>query len=395
MGKRLKGEWGYALLWAVMIMLIAVIIISATLLAGNAYAARNLSDAITTQAYLTARSAAEVIASQINGTTAICEEGAVPQYDNPLIPADNGRIDIDGASFDFPGEMGAVAEASITRNGDEIRVGASAIKGEETRTVEIVFTQTMSTLLVPLEDTEVQLTGFVGLYAGTKLYFDKNNTKELYFQNGDVYAANLKFPGKKELEDLIVDGTFYLDNPSGWRSRLGEDVDLQEYPGDLPFVDTTEFLAPANYIGGQIVIDLANTSGTYFELSDSTQSTTKLKVAGNDVYIAVPANKTLYLNVDVVSGSPRIFVVVAGTLYINDPDDALVYAYGKSGSQIYLADGLTISGAIHGEEVTLLGDLDFTFVDPLAEGDAGDQGSGFGTTVTMEVYRWDATRYVF
>ena len=107
-----RDEAGYALIWAAVTMIIAAIMISGTLLVSRAYASRNLNSAVADQAYLTARSAAEAVAAQIDGSTAVCEPGESPDYANPLIPADGGSIEINGGSFDFPASMGTVDVSS-------------------------------------------------------------------------------------------------------------------------------------------------------------------------------------------------------------------------------------------------------------------------------------------
>jgi hypothetical protein len=383
-----QDESGYALVWAVVTMIIAAIMIAGTLLAGQAYASRNLGEAVSNQAYLTARSAAEAIAAKIDGTTATCLTGETPDYNNPLLPADGASISITGSSFNFPAAMGTVDAASIARSGDQIIVSASASKGGETATVKISILHTMTPEDVEGEYTPVYLNGWVGLFAGTKLTFNTNTTS-MHVHDGDIYAYAFAFGGSKTLTDLIYDN-FYINASTALKNRLKGPTALQAYPAQEPVLTNTTNFSTATNINGGGTIDLSNNSAIYYKLSSNiTNGTIKLG-DDHDYYIQVPSGRSLTLKLSAATGTePRVFIVNSGTVTVSSPSSVYVYIYGMSGSTININNGISMSGSIYGETVTLSGTFDLTDVDTNTSDPNGVPA------YTTENHRWDNNKYLF
>ncbi|NLF79949.1 MAG: hypothetical protein GX572_02010 [Clostridia bacterium] len=390
-----KAEAGYVLVWAAVTMIIAAIMIAGTLMVSRAYAARNLNNAVADQAYLTARSAAEAIASLIDGSTAVCAAGESPDYGNPLIPADGGSIEINGGSFDFPAAMGTVDAASIIRRGDQIIVSATATKGVKAATVGISILHTMELTEEPDgESATALISGFCGLTAETKLSFASGKKPAIHIRNCDIYAPTLSYAGQP-IQDIIVDGVFYTQNPQDWNSRL-PGVELKDYPLQagyagypLPVItNNTKFPVTAPIINGSgVTVDLTEGEDIYYKLGVTNDQTVVKVDDDHDYYILVPSGKTFDLNVEAATGTaPRIFIIVNGALRIRDPGDAYIYVYTAQSTVIMLSDGVKMRGAIHARNISLLGSLDFTYV-PTSE--SGPMGDG-----AKEMHRWDNDKYI-
>lgn len=154
---RVKGRAGSALIWAVAASMILVILVSAALAVAGRSANRTLAEADRRQAYLTARSAVDVLLSQLSGwEIEIAEpEGAAfaaprgqedpllwqrIEADNPLL-AREGSVAIEDFAFEDSAGMGAVEAAFVGRleGGDFWQVSATARCGDAVQQVSAVL----------------------------------------------------------------------------------------------------------------------------------------------------------------------------------------------------------------------------------------------------------------
>lgn len=437
---------GSAMVWAIVTIMIISIVITGVIVIGSAYSQRTISNVASMQAYLTARSAADIVKAQIDGYTQTFDEGDTINYDNDFIPDTvNGTVAID--NFNFDSSMGT-AVVTVTRTAtDSLTIHSVGTVGDSSEEVDIICSLSIEYIE---NENSPQVTGFDGLNV-TTLAISK--TTNLTLGDGtDLYIVDLETPGNNK-KSLIIGGNLY--------TNLNTNYDENTHTGKIKGVRfTADDVLPYNAI---TISDGMNIDGNFYSLNDNFVNTidlltlkgdssdfyyyltdddyvvseldgqpdsngvistnTTLEVSGtNNYYIRVAAGCTLNLNV--VNNSenpddiPSVYIMLdagAESLNIYSCSDVYLYLYGGNDSSVWVKDGLTINGGISVERLECNGNLTFNAVEPHdatgitpvndgAGGPGGPGGPGSGGAPyppeeptepepSREVHTWSFTKY--
>ena len=419
--KKLRNNTsGAAIAWAVLSMLILTILVSAALAIGLAYARHSINDINEKQAYLTARSAVDAIVSKIDGYMVEGPVGAVEaNYDNPLVLKYVGNtLTVD--NFNFPDKMGTVT-AIIERTGsDELKILATAYKSSQSEDVAAIIRRSVQIIESTVGYTPASAVFKNGFFITTALITDTGHMQINI--TGDLYIIDMPKPPSPGQKYYIVGGDLYTDNSKTWgvhfKDEGGNKLDPQEIPDDMDLT-LNSFDWDGNYLpitgpaGCNLTESFANADHVdypfpWFRLQAGTYNKPLFVSDDSTYYIKLAGSSTLDLNLQKTGGDATatvfVFIDDGSTLNIKSVDDNInLFALGATGSNIILADGVTMTGAITGDNIVFEGDVTINAVQPTAEiptsytpPEGGGEGGEPPTepAEAKEIHTWSFDRYV-
>ena len=300
----IKDERGSAILWAAITIAFLTILAAMLLSVSTTRYTRSTETAAEKQAYISARSAAELIVAQITAVEPELPENLVSEFIPEVVDDVYHIYDIFGGD-DTLSYMGK-CDVSITRVTDyDIRVKATAVVNEATRTVAVN--------LKIQEDKGMQgkagkVEGFAGMRINrvtvTNYQTDATITNRIFAQNGSADKSNFITEAPSNAGDLYI------------RSYVTKEKIGYGYPKNVTGVlyawDNFEVVSPSigaftynvNYVGGiisngNVTLKLSNTQqsivGGIYTTGDVVLSgkirvegdivARSIKVEGSNVYV--------------------------------------------------------------------------------------------------------------
>lgn len=399
-----KHNNGSAIAWAVLSMLILTILVAGALAIGLAYARHSINDINEKQAYLTARSALNAIISKMDGYTAEGPIGAVEaNYDNPLVLKYVGNtLTVDG--FNFPESMGTASAIIERLDSDRIKILVTAQKSSQTENIAAIFKRSVQIIESTVEYTSASAVFKDGFFVTTAMFSDKG---KMYITiTGDLYITEMPKPSSPGQKYYFVGGDLYTDGSQTWGVHFYDDENHKIYPQDIPEdmdLNLYEVSWDGNYlpVTGAAGCDLTSSFNSadhndypfpWFRLQGGTYSKDIFVADDSTYYIKLSNDSTLDLDLQKTGGENKanvfVFIDDGSTLNLKavDPDINL-YALGAAGSSINIADGVTMTGALTGANITFEGDFYINHSQPSCEIPVSytpPEGSGEGEDPSTE-----------
>lgn len=404
----MRNNRGSALVWAVSSMLVLMIVVVGALTLGGSYAGRSVMDNSSRQAYLTARSAVDVMLAQIDGYEfeQENEEGIWTAINaaNPLLK--ESGVSVDG--FDFPPEMGEIIAASVMPGAENIwTVSATARCGnaEETVTAQIKLKMTV---IPPSTSGKVVMSEefFHGMAVNDLDFSRAFGTSTININNCSMYMRTVNkwigTAGNPRLIDMKGGGGFFTQH-----ELLVPTVYDYEKSIELTYLVDYVYIDNASEYNGEVAVFDAimseagnNIKHAFLDDEDEIEfvkrAGTLNGLGSGDKFFDINGNASLNLK---NAHNVTLYMIVRGgvTLTINrdwnDNNPAHMYIYGEPGSTIHISSNdVTIRGAIVADKMHVENGFTFYYIHPatgisFAIGDEDEVIPGSAT------YEWEFMRY--
>jgi len=423
LNKLRKNNNGAAIAWAVLAMLILTVLISGALAIGLAYARHSINDINQKQAYLTARSAVDAIISEVDGYTVEGPIGGVEaNYDNPLVLKYVGNT-LTVNNFNFPDQMGTATAVIERINTDEIKILATAQKSSQTEDVAAIIKRSVQIIESTVGYIPASTVFKDGFFVTTAFFSDRSS---MFIDiTGDLYIIDMPKPQNPGRKYYFVGGDLYTDSSQTWGVHFYDSYGHKLYPEDIPDeMDLSLYSVSwdGNYlpITGSWGCDLTSSFASadhvdypfpWFRLQAGTYDNIVSVSDNSTYYIKLSGNSTLDLDLQNNSwdATSTVFVFIDDGATLNlewvDPDINL-FILGATGSNIFIADWVTMTGGLTGDNVTFEGNFDLNNIQPMTEiptsytpPEGGGEGGGEGgdppePAEPKEIHTWSFDHYV-
>lgn len=399
----MRNKKGSTLIWAIVAVMMVALILVTLLSVSMRHLGRSLQGGETRQAYLTARSAVDVMLEYMDGYRIdipmeldewgnVVEGGGVDEAanwtqiegDNPLISRQiNHTVPVGGFNFD-EASMGKVVAAGVTRISDKVwRVSATAEYRGTQSTVEARLTLTT----LSSEPEVVQVPQSIPV----KTVFHGVSVDSLHLPGGSVAKSDSQF--------IVNGGNLYIKQLNSLSGvQLSRQIEMDRSGNSAGTFYTTMELSDPGFFdwiagifvgGGQRVIRVGGNDGVYVSNgSDKTRYRASLsgfgdvRVAGagirdglssvtvqnglpassvnSTVFCKVSGNASLNLNNVLAGGQLFVFVEPGATLTVSKSslNGAYTYIYGAAGSTIVFRNAknarkVTLQGALIASNVQI------------------------------------------
>ncbi len=417
----MNNNRGSAMIWAMAALMVIVIIIALILTLSLNYSERTTHESMQNQAYLSARSAVDVVLSQISNYSISATSDIANMTEEQLTaklsaeaPLLSGMIGVPMPLTDFQfsdsANMGEITSATITRTDEDTWVvSVTAQFADRLETVEAVLERTTESSEITEGETSDTIPVqkiFHGFFINTmtlpsnatltvnncNFYLkefanNNNNTRSIYVNNGDFYTYY-----KMNLAPSGMDYTATINGFSNTKLYLGAG---HQCVGEINEGRTKDIFVPTNDMqkgsldGGETFISFATSMGSVVK-DDDNRYYYRFHQGNMSVKLGELPSAATEVHLFFAQGVKPSF---SGT----PPNiNTRVYIHGDSRAQFTFAADMVINGDIIADQVFFQGDFTLNYIPTTSNALIKFKGeSNYGTMKELfqDDYHWGFVTY--